>query len=156
MPSTRVGTVIGTTGNATFKGIFGATVTWTGISSTSRSGTVFNAWDLTAGSDTDQTKGNHGEWVNTRHQNKRLSLKIDVKPVSTTAALAMAIAEDPPARDGLITIASANLTVLNSAYWQLAGDPSSKETPDGDAIMSLDIWLQLDDQNAAVAVAVLS
>lgn len=156
----RYGTTVGIAGNATVKTIpLGTTLTYTG--GASHSLTVFNSIDKGIDADVATTYGSQGEWLSDRKRNERIEVHVECKPVAaagngTAATTAQSILSDPPKRLTIVTIATSEDTQLNGTAWLVNSKVDVRYSPDGDAVMSFDLVLRLDDSGAAITPVALS
>ena len=93
---------IGTTGNSMYRGIPQTTIGWSAAAAHTL--TVLNAADVSNEADVQMSKDNFGETIEMNRTNKRRKFKVTAKPVSTTRALALAIAADLPQKMDILTV----------------------------------------------------
>lgn len=131
---------IGTTAYATYQGIPSTTVTWTGRSAASRSGTIFTSVEKTLVTDDSTTVDNSGEIQAVRTRNDRIQFRFAIKPIAANAAAALAILGDMPKKNTAITITGdAADTDMSVAGTNLVTDASVSYTPDGEGIINLTV-----------------
>lgn len=129
---------IGTANYAAYFGVPATTVTWTGRSTTSRSGTIFTAVDITQMADESDTRDNQGEIQAERTRNDRIQYRFSVKPIAANAAAALVIAGDLPKKNSIITITSdATETDISVSGTILVKESSKSYTPEGEAVVNL-------------------
>lgn len=143
------------------RGIPAMTVTWNGISGTSRAATVFNTVRKKNDADSADTVGNVGQWLASRRRNKRIILTVECKPLAATMALAAAITADLPMKNDLVSITGATDTELNSSStaapdYIVEGAPEVSYSPENEAIISFDLKCYLNDDNTHIVPAVLA
>lgn len=130
-------TNVGTANYATHFGIVGITCTWLGRSGGARVGTILNALEVSAGGEVTQTRDNSNEVQATRTTNDTIQITATVKPVSSTAALALAILGDLPKKNSIFTIvADAADTDISTAGTILVDEARKSYTPDGEGIIN--------------------
>jgi len=131
---------IGTSAYATYQGIPATTVTWTGRSAGSRSGTIFTSVEKTLVTDDSTTVDNSGEIQAVRTRNDRIQFRFAIKPIAANAAAALAILGDMPKKNTAITITGdAADTDMSVAGTNLVTDASVSYTPDGEGIINLTV-----------------
>lgn len=128
---------IGVTGKATYAGVPAATISWTGRSSTSRSGTLVTSARKTPQADVTTTDGQDGERLSSRTRNDRIQCSFTVKPIGSSAADALAIAADLPVVNSICTITCATDSQLASPTGGCSVVDSAEQsyTPEGDAVI---------------------
>ena len=170
----QLGNQVGIAGKARYYGIpAGTSVSWTGISGTARTGTVFRSINFTPEMDTSDAHGLSGEFQTRRGVRPRLQGRFEIVPVSgstdVTTLLAQNIAVDPPMKNTLLTVANATNSWAGSstqvlpkpigasnANWLITGVSGPSFTPDGDAVLNIDAELFLDDAFAALTLAAMT
>jgi hypothetical protein len=153
------GKQIGVAGNAPYRGIpVGAILEFKGYKDgLAHQLKIFNSIDKGHDADVAQTNGNKGEFLASRRRNMRREVRIEGKPVGATAAAALDIAANPPMRNDLVEIKSATEDAdLNSTNYIINSRVDVRYTPEGEAVMSMDLLCYLDDAGAPIALTVLA
>jgi hypothetical protein len=128
---------IGVTGNTMYRGIPAITVAWN--NGTARTLTVFNNIDKTPEAEVKDSKDNTGEPIEFNRTNMRVKIKFSCKPVSTTKALALAIAADLPQKMDILTITAASDAQIDSTgNTTLCDSASAKWTPEGELVVDIE------------------
>lgn len=133
-------TNVGTSAYATHFGVPSGTVTWTGRSTTSRAGTIYNSIEISQGAEIKHTVDNTGEIQAIRTINDMISYKLVVKPIAANAAAALVIMGDLPKKGSVLTLTSdASETDVSVSGTIIVDDASKSYTPDGEGIINLTV-----------------
>ena len=142
---------IGVSGMAMYRGIPATTVAWT-TAIGSHSLTVFNSIDKQPEANVKESAGNDGEIIEMNRTNKRFKVKFACKPVSSTTALALAIAEDLPMKMDILTVtvptggdpqASSIVNATPTGNTVICDSANAKWSPDGELTVDIDatVWI---------------
>lgn len=132
---------IGVAGKVMYRGIPAITVGWTG--SSARTLTIFNSVDKNPEADVATSKDNVGETIEMNRTNKRMKVKFQAKPISTTAALALAIAADLPIKMDILTItAASDASIDSTGNTVICDSASAKWSPEGELVVDIEatVW----------------
>ena len=161
---------IGLAGHAPFKGIpNGTVVTWKGTpwdgTGTTHTATIYNSLQKSLAADISKSYGNMGEFQRQRRRNKRIEFRLDCKIEANTPTLALAILQDPPMQGDILALSNSAGTgagVFSDTQVALGTTAILEDkadvhyTPDGEAILSLNVVVYLADDGTALSIVALT